>query len=120
VSWLCAWLDRQSESRGKTVLEESIYCCIIGTTNRPEDVDARLRRGGRLGLELEVYTSRQDRVGILGQLLRVHCAASIQSGAISTASIDEVVERVVDRLGNFILVYLIVHTILLLYCVELT
>lgn len=102
VSWLCTWFDQQNESRHSDV-KEGIYCTIIGTTNRPEDIDVRLRRGGRLGLELEVYTSRQDRVSILCQLLREHCAELLQSSVISIASLDEVVETVVDRLGAYLL-----------------
>ena len=53
--YICTWFDRQSEDPCNA------RTCIIATSNRPADVDARLRRGGRLELEIDVLGTASDR-----------------------------------------------------------
>ena len=53
--YICTWFDRQSDD------PRNARTCIIATSNRPSDVDARLRRGGRLELEIDVLGSASDR-----------------------------------------------------------
>ena len=53
--YICSWFDRQSNDL------RNARTCIIATSNRPSDVDARLRRGGRLELEIDVLGSASDR-----------------------------------------------------------
>ena len=53
--YICTWFDRQLDD------PRSARTCIIATSNRPSDVDARLRRGGRLELEIDVLGSASDR-----------------------------------------------------------
>ena len=119
MSYLCRWFDEQSNdylpqsppmsaASGGAAAGPSgprPRCCVIATTNRPDDVDARLRRGGRLGLELEVAVTRADRVSLLRSLLGDGCRRLVAAGAMEVSDeavecmVEKVVELVVDRLG---------------------
>ena len=78
-SVLCAWLDaRQRTSKQNTGVEPS-NCnhttsmrrvCIVATSNRANSVDLRLRRGGRLEMEVILTPNARDRHSILVPLLQ--------------------------------------------------
>lgn len=136
VSFLCDWFDTQSfisplySSESSTDMPSldhdgtagSVKCCIVGTTNRPEDVDLRLRRSGRLEKEIEVACAREDRVRLLktmllqalSPLLSPSYAGNtvlLKSHEISSSHsetsrgdqmIEDIVESVVDRLGGYV------------------
>ena len=64
--YICTWFDRQSEDPCNA------RTCIIATSNRPADVDARLRRGGRLELEIDVLGTASDRARYNHSFIYVH------------------------------------------------
>ena len=75
---------------------------MIATTNRPSDVDPRLRRGGRFEREIDVTGCKADRVKLLSTLLvalstksRGQLGDSVQGGVI-----DRVANSIADRTGK--------------------
>lgn len=50
-------------------IDKSRYWCIIGTSNRPQDIDPSLRRGGRFEVEIQVLTTKYDRQLLFNDLL---------------------------------------------------
>ena len=60
---ICRWMDY-------LYTNTSQYIAFIGTTNRPNAVDNRLRRGGRLEQELVLLsTSTRDRYVLISEIL---------------------------------------------------
>jgi SpoVK/Ycf46/Vps4 family AAA+-type ATPase len=59
---ICNWLDEMNSNSNTSNTSSSSCssrskCCIIATSNRTDDVDPLLRRGGRLEKEIEVLVS---------------------------------------------------------------
>ena len=105
---MCSWFDVQEDlSRGAAVGSEApgrerVPCCVVGTSNRTEDVDACLRRGGRLELELEVVGRRQDRVSILAAVLLTAFGGgpvTVEEG-VSQQVADNVAHLMADKTGT--------------------
>ena len=133
MSHLCQWFDTRSlpintdlplstsESHTPTKgvyrtptasSQSAVSTCIIATSNRPEDIDLRLRRSGRLEQEIEVICARQDRVGLLYTML-IQALTSLRSlfGHNSDPSeadlsledhISTITEGIIDRLGGYV------------------
>eukprot|EP01041_Mallomonas_annulata_P004596 gene4596-9132_t len=85
---LCAWMDKQSDvhdpdnghkpSSSLLLLKPKVV--IFGTSNRAEDVDPVLRRGGRLEMEIEVSGSGVgDRSRLIKSLLDKSLPPALQS-----------------------------------------
>ena len=92
--------------------QSAVPTCIIATSNRPEDIDLRLRRSGRLEQEIEVICARQDRVGLLYTML-IQALTPLRSlfGHNSDPSgadlsledhISTITEEIIDRLGGYV------------------
>ena len=92
--------------------QSAVSTCIIATSNRPEDIDLRLRRSGRLEQEIEVICARQDRVGLLYTML-IQALTPLRSlfGHNSDPSdadlslevhISTITEGIIDRLGGYV------------------
>ena len=68
--YLCDWFDTQSSSSGSGSGSSALpSLCVVATSNRPADVDPRLRRGGRLEREIDVTGSKADRSKQISALL---------------------------------------------------
>ena len=72
--YLCDWFDTQSSSSSSSSSSGSgssalPSLCVVATSNRPADVDPRLRRGGRLEREIDVTGSKADRSKQISALL---------------------------------------------------
>ena len=102
---LCAWFDRRGEGRGARV-------CVVATSNRPADVDTRLRRGGRLEREIDVMASASDRARLIETqllaLFRMNGGGSGESGgsegtAVPTRQdINEAAGIVAEKTGGYV------------------
>ena len=107
--YLCSWFDTSSDSPENSdndppAASGAHPCsyCVIATTNRPADVDPRLRRGGRLEREIEVSGCKADRVKLLTTLL---AALSSRLGgqlgdATQGGAIECVASNIADRTGK--------------------
>ena len=79
---MCSWLDRHHlvsppslapSSTCRPSSPSSISTVMLATTNRPADVDACFRRGGRLDREVDVLgSSVTDRKGCEQNIRRVY------------------------------------------------
>jgi hypothetical protein len=105
--YLCDWFDTQSSSSGSSSSSSSSSSaapnlCVVATSNRPADVDPRLRRGGRLEREIDVTGSKTDRSKLLLALLSPlltpeqgwQCWSSMREDVVT------VVDLIADRTGN--------------------
>lgn len=92
---LCSWFDRHhmTGSLGPPA-------CVIATSNRSEGVSPLLRRGGRLELEINITSSRDDRLSITRHLLKQ--AALTHSLAGDAEDVEGVVKHVADRTGGYV------------------
>ena len=82
-----------------------IPCCLIGTSNRLEDIDKELRRGGRFETEIDVIGQRGDRERLVKNLLKLTInktnanSAVAASVSVSDETIDKVAGIVADKTG---------------------
>ena len=82
---LCRWMDKQQVSRsgcgGMCMGITNGGVAVVATTNRPNDVDSKMRRGGRLDAEIDVLaTSAADRVVLLQYYMRYYMGLSAGVG----------------------------------------
>lgn len=92
---LCSWFDRDNEdpSAGPPA-------CVIATSNRSEGVAPSLRRGGRLELEINITSSREDRLSMTRHLMNRQLVAL---GLVSAeVDVDNLAGHVADRTGGYV------------------
>ena len=58
---LCEWFDKATNNNRGEDLFRHHNVCIVGTSNRPDDIDPCLRRGGRFECEIDAIGRKEDR-----------------------------------------------------------
>eukprot|EP01035_Chromulina_nebulosa_P020605 gene20605-26716_t len=71
-------------------------CFLIGTTNRPQDIDPCLRRGGRFDKEITVTTTKEDRRIISFKLLKVIYANTLDK------ELHELSDKIAESTGGYV------------------
>ncbi len=72
----------------------------MGTTNRVQDIDSRLRCAHRLEREMEVLITREDRINLLESLIIASLKLLLDTAHLSIEDVRHNVQNVVDRLGT--------------------
>lgn len=91
--YICNWFDCQM------LKKDMVYSCMIATSNRSQDIDSRLRRGGRFEREIQVIGNKHDREALLKQLL--------SSSFINNDSCE--ISQVADEVASFTGIYLFLN-----------
>ena len=92
---ICHFLDDQNSYMG----EETVPCVVVATSNRSEDIDAILRRGGRLEVEVVVVNTQADRSALLKELLVTSLG---NCGKWTTNEIMHISEVIGEKTGGYV------------------
>lgn len=101
IDSLCRWFDRLNNNSSNHA-QQAVNCCVLATTNRPEDVDTRLRRGGRLEREIEVMTTRTDRTHILIHSFKTIFQQYLSDQLLIEDDVFKLIQCYGDRLGGYV------------------
>ena len=108
---MCEWFDRHQHqfdshkdksqtTDGKNAIVSS---CVIATTNRAQDVNSSLRRGGRLEMEINVTSTREDRLSLVQFLLKQLFTSLVANFRSETeVEIGKLAVYVSDRTGGYV------------------
>jgi SpoVK/Ycf46/Vps4 family AAA+-type ATPase len=101
---LCQWMDElQNHTHQKNGNgNNNNNICVIATSNRSQDIDARFRRGGRLEMELYALNTPDDRVELVFTYLsqQQNCGSGENWSSIVSQFTEEELKRISDRLGD--------------------
>lgn len=107
---LCKWMDRQLVAKRCCGVEggsrlRRTGVAVVATTNRPNDVDAKLRRGGRLDMEIDVLaTGPSDRVVLVEYYIK-YCLGLHRvdvEGVLGSRKILQLSEEIGQKTGGFV------------------